>query len=84
MIHVKHWILVLVQREVMSNKKVIAARSLKRLDQVYHSKEKKSKKKITFFNTTFLGFPEIGEVVRIRVWTLLVGTLCIHRSGFSG
>jgi hypothetical protein len=25
-----------------------------------------------------------GEVVRICVWSLLVGTLCIQRSGFSG
>ena len=25
-----------------------------------------------------------GEVVSLSVWSLLVGTLCIHRSGFSG
>ena len=34
-----------------------------------------------FWGTFFVVF---GLVVPICVWSLLVGTLCIHRSGFSG
>jgi len=43
-----------------------------------------------FLSFCFRGFQRVcrkrdssGEVVRLGVWSLLVGTLCIHRSGFS-
>jgi hypothetical protein len=37
------------KKAVMPKKKVIAARNLKRLDQVYHSKQEKQKRKSEFF-----------------------------------
>ena len=43
------------KKTVMSKKKVIAARNLERLDQVYHSNQLQKQKK---FNATVLCFPE--------------------------
>ncbi len=51
------------KKTVMQKKKVFAARNLKRLDQVYHSKQWKGKKKINFFITTFLWFATYIECV---------------------
>jgi hypothetical protein len=49
MLHLAHWILVLgYEKAAMPKTKVIAARTLKRLDQVYHSKQEKQKRKSEF------------------------------------
>ena len=53
-------ILVLVQKDShIPKKKGIVSRILKKMDQVYHSKQTKSKRKIKFFNSTLLCFPEL-------------------------
>jgi hypothetical protein len=58
----------LVQKPVMSKKKVFVARNLKDSYQIYHSDQEKEKRKSKFFIRTILCFPDSSRGRREQRW----------------